>query len=224
MAKLVLITLFIFSFNALADIPGIEIKTILETELKTTYLQSLEEKFGDCGATPESCLTLEDDGYQVLNLPQKEMCFPFTMCGFYKCMEKKYQCDSVGVNYFTELAYPTCSSYVKNIEDKKFTKKGVEWIYTVMVCLQKGLVNECEVKGNCPTSQNIKDRKKTCDHITNFTLAYHPGCYINSGVGVCKLPMQDKLNIWKTVNPYLTARERQEAYKVIFHCLNPLKK
>lgn len=222
--KIVLFALLIFSLNALADIPGIEIKTILETELKTTYLQSLEEKFGDCGATPESCLSIEDDSYQVLNLPQKEMCFPYTMCGFYKCMEKKYQCDTVGINYFTELAYPTCSSYVKNIEDKKFTKKGVEWIYTVMVCLQKGLVDECEVKGNCPTSKNEADRKKTCNHITNFTLSYHPGCYINSGVGVCKLPMQDKLNIWKTVNPYLTARERQEAYKVIFHCLNPFKK
>ncbi len=204
-----------------ATIPGIEIKDILEQELKTTYLQSLEEKFGDCGATPESCLSLENNEYQVLNLPKKEMCFPFTMCGFYKCMENKYQCQSVGVNYFTELAQPTCNSYTKNIQEKKFTKVGVEWIYTVMVCLQKGLTEECEVKGNCPTSSNLKERKKTCEHITDFTLSYHPGCYINSGVGVCKLPLQDKTNIWKTVSPFLTARERQEAYKVIFHCLKP---
>lgn len=214
----------IFPTLLFAGIPGIEIKGVLEHELKTTYLQSLEQKFGECGDNPESCLSLQNGEYQVLNLPKKEMCFPYTTCGFYKCMERKYQCDSVGVNYFTELAHPTCSAYVKNIEDKKFTKAGVEWIYTVMVCLQKGLVDECEVKGNCPTSGNLKERKKTCDHITEFTLSYHPGCYINSGVGVCKLPLQDKTNIWKTVSPYLTARERQEAYKVIFHCLNPIKK
>lgn len=223
MSKLISFILLSLALNAFAGVPGIEIKGVLEKELKTTYLQSLEEKFGDCGADPESCLSLVDNSYMQVNLPQKEMCFPYTTCGFYKCMEKKYQCDTVGVNYFTELAFPTCSSYVKNIEDQKFTKEGVEWIYTVMVCLQKGLVDECEVKGNCPTSNNLKDRKKTCDHITDFTLSYHPGCYIKSGVGVCKLPMKDKLNIWKTVSPFLTSRERQEAYKVIFHCLNPIK-
>lgn len=223
MAKIIFFFLLFLCSSLLAQIPGIEIKNILEKDLKTHYLQSLEEKFGDCGADPESCLTKEDGEFMRLNLPEKEMCFPFTLCGFYKCMEKKYQCQSVGVNYFTELAYPTCSSYVKNIEEKKFTKKGVEWIFTVMVCLQKGLVDECEVKGNCPTSNNLKERKKTCDHITDFTLSYHPGCYINSGVGVCKLPLEDKMNIWKTVSPFLTARERQEAYKVIFYCLNPIR-
>jgi hypothetical protein len=139
-------------------------------------------------------------------------------------MEEKYQCESVGVNYFTKLAHPTCNAYVKNINEGIFTKAGVEWIYTVMVCLQKGLIDECEVKGNCPTSSDKKEQEKTCNHITEFTLAYHPGCYINSGVGVCKLPMKDKLNIWKTVGPYLTARERQEAYKVVFQCYNPFPK
>lgn len=215
---LLLIPNFLF-----AAIPGIEIKDILEKDLKTNYLSTLEKKWGDCGATPESCLTQKDD-YLYLTLPKKESCFPYTKCGFYNCMEEKYQCESVGVNYFTKLAHPTCSAYVKNINEGLFTKAGVEWIYTVMVCLQKGLVDECEVKGNCPTSNNKAEQTKTCNHITEFTLAYHPGCYIKSGVGVCKLPMKDKLNIWKTVGPYLTGRERQEAYKVIFQCIMPSKK
>lgn len=221
--KYLLLAFFIFSSNLLAAIPGIEIKDILERNLKTTYLSSLEKKWGDCGSTPESCLSQKDD-YQYLTLPKKESCFPYTTCGFYNCMEEKYQCESVGVNYFTKLAHPTCSAYVKNINEGVFTKVGVEWIYTVMVCLQKGLIDECEVKGNCPTSSDKKEQEKTCNHITEFTLAYHPGCYINSGVGVCKLPMKDKLNIWKTVGPYLTARERQEAYKVVFQCYNPFPK
>jgi len=92
-----------------------------------------------------------------------------------------------------------------------------------MVCLQKGLIDECEVKGNCQQTTDLLERKKTCEHITEFTLAYHPGCYINSGVGICKLPLKDKHSIWKTVSPFLTERERQEAYKVIFHCLKPKK-
>ena len=219
-----LLLFLLLPLQLFADIPGLEIKAQLEEDLKTNYLSSLERKWGECGASPESCLSLKDNEYMELNLPNKELCFPYTMCGFYHCMEKKYRCSNVGVNYFTELAYPTCSSYVKNIQDKKFTKKGVEWIYTVMVCLQKGLIDECEVKGNCKTSSQSLEQKKTCDHITEFTLSYHPGCYLKSGVGVCKLPLSDKTNIWKTVSPFLTARERQEAYKVIFQCFNPIQK
>ena len=214
----ILILSFLVSLNLFAEAPEAVIKRQLESELKGSYLSSLEKYWGKCGSTPESCLSLKDN-YQVLTLPKKEICFPYTMCGFYNCMEEKYHCSEVGVNYFTELAHPTCSAYVKNIADNKFSKAGVEWIYTVMVCLQKGLVDECEVKGNCP----VESQKKTCEHIVDFTLSYHPGCYINSGIGVCRLPLKDKNAIWKTVSPYLTKRERVEAYKVIFQCLIPGK-
>ncbi|MBC7713193.1 MAG: hypothetical protein H7177_07635 [Rhizobacter sp.] len=214
----VLLLIILFPVLVWAASPEAAIKGQLEYELKSSYLNSLEKIWGKCGSSPSSCLNLKDD-YQLLTLPKKETCFPYTMCGFYNCMEDKYHCSDVGVNYFTQLAHPTCSAYVKNISDDKFTKAGVEWIYTVMVCLQKGLVDECEVKGNC----NLDSQKKTCDHIVDFTLAYHPGCYINSGIGVCHLPMKDKTAIWKTVSPFLTNRERQEAYKVIFQCLIPAK-
>lgn len=196
------------------------IKAQLQSELKSVYLKKLEQKFGDCGATPESCLSQKDD-YMQATLPQKDICFPYTMCGFYHCMENQYHCSDVGVNYFTKLAFPTCSQYEKNIGAKKFTDLGVKWIYSVMVCLQKGLIDECVLNGNCTVSANQTEQKKTCDHITEFTLAYHPGCYINSGVGVCHLPLSDKIAIWSTVNPFMTKRERQEAYKVIFECLVP---
>lgn len=202
-----------------ADTPA-TIKASLQSELKTVYLKKMQTKFGDCGSTPESCLTQTDD-YMVANFSKGEVCFPYTMCGFYHCMEKNYRCSDVGVNYFTELAFPTCSQYVSNIQKNKFSDLGIKWIYSVMVCLQKGLVDECLINGNCPVSTDKTEQKRTCDHITEFTLAYHPGCYINSGVGVCHLPLADKMAIWKTVNPYMTKRERQEAYKVIFDCLIP---
>lgn len=197
-----------------------KIKSELQFELSTQYIKKLEDKFGECQNDSQSCLS-QKDNYMVANLPKAEVCFPYTMCGFYHCMENKYKCSDVGVDYFTELAFPTCSAYEANIKNDQFSDIAVEWIYTVMVCLQKGLVNECEVNGHCPTGPNPKLQKKTCDHITDFTLSYHPGCYINSGVGVCHLPLKDKLNIWKTVNPFMTAREKQEAYKVIFECFNP---
>lgn len=216
----IVILCLIFSHNLLASSPEAEIKEILEKDLKTNYLASLEKIWGGCGSTAESCLTRKDD-YLYLTLPKKESCFPYTLCGFYNCMEEKYKCESVNMTYFTKLAHPTCNAYVKNINKGMFTKNGVEWIYSVMVCLQKGLIDECEVKGNCPTSSSKKELAKTCNHITDFTLSYHPGCYINSGVGVCKLPMKDKLNIWRTVGPYLTEREKQEAYKVVFQCIFP---
>lgn len=217
-------SIVIFTCLAAFDVTAADtadtVKSQLQLELKSVYLKKLEQKFGDCGASPESCLS-QVDNYMVASLPEREVCFPYTMCGFYNCMEKNYRCSDVGVHYFTKLAYPTCSQYVKNIGEKKFSEAGVKWIYSVMVCLQKGLVDECILNGNCAASSDRAEQKKTCDHITEFTLAYHPGCYINSGVGVCRLPLADKMAIWKTVSPFMTKRERQEAYKVIFNCLMP---
>lgn len=184
----------------------------LQEQLQTQYLPYLQEKLGAC-ETGE-CLRLEN-GARVLNTSEGKVCFPDTSCEFYKCMERKYQCMPEGVNYFEELAYPTCNQYVDNIQDEKFSEDGVEWIYSVMVCLQKGLVDECDVAGNC----DQETRRKVCNHITEFTLEFHPGCYIESGVGVCNLPLKDKFAIWRTVSPYLTARERRQAYKVVFYCL-----
>jgi hypothetical protein len=208
-------------FNGYAADTSSEVKSKLEQELQQVYLPVLEKKFGECGDNPSSCLSLIDDDFMVATLPKKEICFPYTMCGFYHCMENQFHCSEVGVDYFTKLAFPTCSQYEANIKKNSFTDKGVQWIYSVMVCLQKGLVDECILNGNCPVSKDKAEQKKTCDHITEFTLAYHPGCYIKSGVGVCHLPLSDKLAIWKTVNPYMTKREREEAYKVIFECLVP---
>lgn len=212
-----LILLLLFSLYSLSSYSNeTNIKSILEAEIKTTYIDFLKSHFGECSGSDKSCIR-EEDNYLVASFRSKEICLPYTKCGFYHCMEKKYQCEEVGVNYFTELAFPTCNQYVKNISDNKFSNVAVEWIYSVMVCLQKGLVEECEVRGNCEK----ESRKKTCDHITDFTLKYHPGCYLNSGVGVCHLPLKDKLAIWKTVNPFMTKREREEAYKVIFSCIKP---
>lgn len=203
-----------------SEVSGPEIKQVLEQELLFNYLPKLEAKWGKCGSRRSSCLKTIDQKYLELNLPQKNLCFPHTKCGFYLCMEEQYNCESVGANYFTKLAYPTCSAYEKNIKALEFSKEGVEWIYSVMVCLQKGLIDECLYNGKCERPLN-ENRKKTCDYITDFTLKFHPGCYIKSGIGVCHLPLKDKIAIWKTVNPFMTSREKQEAYKVIFECFIP---
>lgn len=217
--------LVFFLSSAFANETANRVKNQLQQDLLTHYLSKLEATFGDCGSHPSSCLSTHSpatkDQYVVASLPRAQVCFPYTMCGFYHCMEKTYNCSEVGVNYFTQLAFPTCSAYEANIEKKAFSDQAIEWIYSVMVCLQKGLVDECFMSGSCPTSEDPKLMKKTCDHITDFTLQYHPGCYIESGVGVCHLPLKDKMAIWKTVNPFMTKREKQEAYKVIFECFKP---
>jgi hypothetical protein len=192
--------------------------TILKLQkfINEKYIPDLENHLGRCGN--DNCLTQHSD-YKEFKLQNKTICLPYTQCGFYKCMEKKYQCKPEGVTYFTDLAYPTCSTYMKNINKKWFSQKGHDWIYSVMVCLQKGLIDECEVEGNCKQ----ETRKKTCEYVTDFTLKFHPGCYTNSGVGVCKLPMKDKINIWRTVGKYLTKREQQEAFKVVLSCIRKEK-
>lgn len=184
----------------------------LQKQIKASYTQKLQNKFGACA--DGDCLQSIDD-YKSLELSDREVCLPYTQCGFYSCMEKKYQCKDQGVDYFTDLAFPTCSAYTKNIKKKWFTQKGYDWIYSVMICLQKGLIDECEYNENCKK----ETAKNTCEYITDFTLRFHPSCYINSGVGVCSLPLKDKINIWRTVGKYLTDRERQEAFKVVLSCI-----
>ncbi len=219
----ILISLIAFQIFAIEPISQREkeesvnrIVKFLNDGLVQDYLPEVNRQLGECTSGNEKTHCLQTiDQYQVLETTQKNICFPSTNCHFYKCMEKTYQCESQGVDYFTNLAFPTCSQYVSNIDQLKFSRVGIEWIYSVMVCLQKGLVDECEVLGNC--SQGTP--KKSCQYIVDFTLKFHPGCYINSGVGVCRLPLKDKIQIWKTVRPFLTKNERKEAYKVIFHCL-----
>lgn len=195
-----------------------QLKKSLQNELNTNFLDSLVSVLGECKQSP--CVQ-KKNGYQLLKLEKNnQICFPNTDCEFYRCMEEKYQCMKYGFEYFEKLAYPTCSNYLKRLNENKFSMKGIDWIYRVMVCLQKGLVEECDANGNCVIPQDQTQGENTCDYITDYTLKFHPGCYINSGVGICQLPIKDQLAIWKTVEPYLTKRERQEAYKVMWHCLS----
>jgi hypothetical protein len=191
------------------------VKERLEHSLQTQYLQEVLTTHGPCTNQGE-CL-LDQESHLSLQLADQSHCYPYTRCGFYHCMEEKFPCSSVGVNYFTGLAAPTCQSYVSNIQSERFSDEGVEWIYEVMVCLQKGLFEECGLEEQCqkPTL------KESCDYIVDFTLGFHPGCYIESGVGVCQLSLKDQRMIWKTVGPYLTGREWIEAFKVIMNCFKP---
>lgn len=187
----------------------------LQASLETDYLKKAQETLGNC-ASGECLKTDSLGGKAFLDQAGTTHCYPYTNCEYYRCMEDEYRCMDVGVEYFKNLAKPTCEAYVSNVKKGKFTAKGKEWIFNVMVCLQKGLFEECSLKGNCPKSES---NEKTCKHITEFTLKFHPGCYINSGVGVCKLPLKDQINIWRTVGPFLTAREKEEAFKVVRYCL-----
>jgi|GEM_PF-622531 len=196
--------------NSYAD----KVRAELDKDLSKDYLSWAQGELGLC--SDGNCLRTEVSGKVLIDEAGVEHCYPTTGCNYYKCMEGQYSCMDVGVGYFSKLAKPTCESYVANIKKDLFSKKGVDWIYRVMVCLQKGLFEECQVKGNCAKSES---NQATCDYIVDFTLKFHPGCYLESGVGVCKLPLKDQINIWKTVGPYLTNRERIEAFKVVRSCL-----
>lgn len=188
--------------------------THLQDHLQYDYLPEVQALLGDCGA--EDCLVREEDHLE-LQTPDRNLCFPWTQCGYYDCMERQRPCESVGIKYFSQLAAPTCRSYTHNINNNQFSANGIEWIYEVMVCLQKGLFEECEIRGACDQT-NLRE---TCEYIEDYTLKFHPGCYLESGVGVCQLALNDQRMIWKTVGPYLTAREWVEAFKVVMSCLRP---
>lgn len=187
----------------------------LQHDLKSSYLRNAQQMLGNC--SDENCLEEDNRGaLTFIDGGEQRHCYPSTNCEYYRCMENQYRCMDVGVEYFAKLARPTCEAYRSNMKKGFFSEKGKEWIFTVMVCLQKGLFEECSLNGNCP---QVESNEKTCQHITEFTLKFHPGCYISSGVGVCKLPLKDQINIWRTVGPFLTKREKEEAFKVVRYCL-----
>ncbi len=195
-------------------------KAQLHQNLHGAYLQEVMALLGECNylSSQRECLNFVGD-WVTLKTSAGEACYPYTMCGYYQCMEERYQCSRVGFPYLNRLAYPACKYYERNIQRGHFTRAGVEWVYQVMVCLQKKLFEECEVKGSCPAEQ--EDRQSTCGHITEITLDHHLSCYLDSGVGVCHLPFKDKMGIWRTLSKFLTPREIEEAYKIIFHCIKP---
>lgn len=193
-------------------------KKRIKANLTDNFWESIFDHFGACDYQSSSECLVQHEDYLAAHFENKfKVCAPSTTCGFYKCMEGIYQCSKTQEFYFSKLAFPTCSSYEKNIYDHRFSLEGVTWIYEVMTCLQKGLVDECDLKGNC--SRDVSDRKKTCGYITDYTLNFHPSCYFNSGVGVCNLSLRDQLNIFRTVGPYLTKPEKKQARKVVLECL-----
>lgn len=218
-----LFAVFFFAIYTLANTNQIE---SLQNDIKENFIPKMQSVRGVCDQKDTNgCVNqytdLEFGDYYTLSAEDnKEICLPYTECGFYHCMENKYHCEDEGVNYFTKFAAPACGKYIKNINRNKFSKKGTQWIYSVMVCLQKSLIEECELKGNC----NKETAKKTCSYINKFTIEFHSKCYLESGVGICKLPIKDKISIWNTVKEFLSTKERVQAYKVIFSCINPFKK
>lgn len=208
-----LIFLFFLSFCFSEAFATIATRDCLQKEIQESYLPYLVDQLGECTDGP--CLTSHPDESFRLETAAGSTCLPWTSCGFYSCMEEKFQCAEVGFTYFTELARPTCEAYRANMRTERFSEAATEWIYEVMVCLQKGLVQECDLDNGCQQ----ETREKTCEHIVEFTLEFHPGCYLQSGDGVCELPLRDQIQIWRTVGPFLTGREWVEAFRVVTQCL-----
>ena len=112
---------------------------------------------------------------------------PMKSCLFYTdCMEAKVSCGASG--YAIGYGSKYCNKYVNRLAF--FTSQGQDWIYKVMICLQKGLVVP------------LKNCDNNCETLKQIAFASHPGCYINSGV--CDLPVKDFINIIKTVGGDLT--------------------
>src|SRR5690606_18654926 len=60
--------------------------------------------------------------------------------------------------------------------------KGKTWVDKTMYCLQESLVGVYR--------RNVAPLP-TCDTVRKTAFNSHPNCYVNSGVGVCSLPVSD---------------------------------
>ncbi|KAJ3102398.1 hypothetical protein HDU97_000605 [Phlyctochytrium planicorne] len=105
-------------------------------------------------------------------------------CDFYfDCLDKAHPCGADG--YAQSYGGKFCRRFKENAP--LFSEIGQKWLWNVMSCLQGHLI---------PTLGNAN---ATCDAIRKDAFKSHAGCYLNTGISICDIPILDWLHLVKTV-------------------------
>lgn len=167
-------------------------------ELGSAVSQKLEEPQGE---TPSAtCKTCISPGI----LCQDKCQNPPQTCTFYSsCAEAALPCGSSG--YAIGYGLRNCNKFMQRLSH--FSAAGQAWIFRVMTCLQKFLING-------PLQRCTLD----CSSLKSDAFGSHPICYVNSGV--CDLPISDWLQLVITIrDDLLTLDTLKQAVTTGGNCL-----
>lgn len=110
---------------------------------------------------------------------------PPQTCAFYRtCAEAALPCGASG--YALGYGQANCDRFLRRLSH--FSQQGQAWIFRVMTCLQRFLIDGPLLRCGL-----------TCDALKEDAFSSHPGCYLDSGV--CALP------VWDWVQLVVTIRE-----------------
>lgn len=108
---------------------------------------------------------------------------PAKSCDWYQtCAEGTMKCGSDG--YPLHYGLRMCRRFEADLG--AFTQQGQTWVWAVMNCLQKALI---EPVGKCGA---------TCASVNKAAFDSHPVCYLKGGV--CDLPVRDMVQLVITIN------------------------
>merc|ERR1711991_158678 len=115
-------------------------------------------------------------------------------CGFYKCLERKYQCDTKMSSYFNRgnrypmhYGYKYCEKF-KTITGK-MSEKGLRFIDNTRRCLQQALL-----------SWSDRNPNGDCKALTNTAFDSHPRCYTGHSASICYLSPREMATVATVVD------------------------
>lgn len=129
---------------------------------------------------------------------------PPQTCTFYSsCAEAALPCGNSG--YAIGYGLKNCNKFMQRLTH--FSAAGQAWIFRVMTCLQKFLING-------PLQRCGLD----CSSLKSDAFGSHPTCYVNSGV--CDLPISDWVQLVITIrDDLLTLDTLKQAVTTGGNCL-----
>jgi len=113
-----------------------------------------------------------------------------TTCDFYNCLETRLKCGPQG--YPIGYGFKYCNKF-KPLESDPLT---ASWVKPTRKCLQDFLAGEA---AKLPAT--FVPSAQYCATLKDNAFNSHPDCYVNSGPGICALPVLSKAKIFGVVDP-----------------------
>ncbi|KAJ3977939.1 hypothetical protein EV361DRAFT_876085 [Lentinula raphanica] len=138
--------------------------------------------------TPQTSLTTNPSTQGSINCTYP----PPHTCTFYSaCLESHFHCGPEG--YPLGFGEKFCTKFSLPDNVNRLSRKGEEWMWTTMACLQRALVPELDKV--VPAGQGDK---RACQALKDKAFSTHAPCYLTSGL--CSLPPEDWVVIVEVIN------------------------
>ncbi len=141
-------------------------------------------------------------------------------CAHYaQCVDAAIACGENG--YALGFGERYCNAFRRT----DFSEKGVAWVDSVMLCLQRALVPEVEAATQGFAHANRAPAPAaTCSALLDTAFATHPACYTQPEASICFLPPSDLAKVFGVIGAkeVFTARTSKQIATTITTCVGQL--